>query len=377
MGKSLWSKNYILVVVSATVFYFISFMLNSVSARHGISMNGSGLITGVVVSGFTMASFFTRPLWGHICIKKGRKKVLMAGALICVLASLMFIFTSGITIFIVARCIFGAGYSAVTTSGGTMVCDIAGEKYLSKAVSYYGISSVVSQAMAPAAGLWLYEKSFTTLSVVIATGAALVWGTGLFIKYHEDRFIKPGEKFKLYEKQSLPAAYTIIPFAMVTASVYAFIPVMAEERQLSYVGLFFALSAAGLLVGRIFNTKICAIAGEKEVFYTGAVLLTAGLAMIAFAYNSVVFLFSAVCYGCGAGFVHPVANIRAVKNSPDRQRSIATGTFMMSQDLGMTVGAVLWGIISRTASFTVVYVVASVIILVMMYVFHKFLSPIL
>ncbi len=377
MEKSLFSKNYILVVVSATLFYIASFMLNSVSGRYTMRLGADKFMAGVVTCTFTLTSFFIRPLWGWICDRKSRKFIFLTGSLLCVLSSVMLIFTAQIRLLIAARAVFGAGYSALTTAGGTIVCDVVDEKQLGKAISYYGITNVLSQAVAPAAALWLYGIGFPVLAMVVAAGTAVVLRCGIFIRYNQSDFVNPEQKFRVYEKTALPAAYTIIFFAMATASVYSFIPIMAQEREISGVGWFFAVSAAGLMISRIFNTKFSEKAGEKRVFYIGAVLFGTGFAAVAFSYNIFVLVAAGLVYGLGAGFVHPVVNTRAVKRCSSADRGLATGTFMMSQDLGMTIGAVAWGIISEKAGFTAVYIIVAVLAVCMMYVFHKFLGTLL
>jgi len=377
MNKSLVSKNYILVVASATFFYIVSFMLNSVSGRYTLRLGADKFMAGVVTCTFTLTSFFTRPLWGWMCDKKSRKLIFISGALLCLFSSVILIFTVQIWLLIAARAIFGAGYSALTTAGGTIVCDVVDEKHLGKAISYYGVTNVLSQAVAPAAALWLYGIGFSVLAVAVATGTAAVVLCGTFIRYNQKDFINPQQKFRICEKTALPAAYTIIFFAVATASVYSFIPIMAQEREISGVGWFFTVSAAGLMISRIFNTKFCEKAGESRVFYTGAFLFGAGFTAVAFSYNIFVLAAAGRAYGLGAGFIHPVVNTRAVKRCPRADKGLATGTFMMSQDLGMTIGAVAWGIISEKAGFTAVYSIVALLAVCMMYVFHKFLRSLL
>ena len=374
MDKSLFSKNYIVVTASATLFYIASFMLNSVSGKYTLQLGADKFMAGVITCAFTLASFFTRPVWGWICDKKSRKIIFMTGAVLCFAASVLLVFTRQLWLLFTARIIFGAGYSAVTTAGGTIVCDVVPEKSLNKAIAFYGVTNVLSQAVAPAAALWLYRYGFGFMSVALAAITAIVVISGLFIRYKEDECVNPQLKFRIYEKSALPAAYTIVFFAVATASVYSFVPIMTQERNIPHSGWFFALSAAGLMVSRVFNARFCEKAGEKKVFYTGAVLFSMGFSILAFSHSLLILLISAAVYGTGAGFVHPVVNTQAVKKCSPQDRGLATGTFMMSQDLGMTAGAVAWGIISENLGFTAVYITAAALGLCMMYVFHKFIG---
>jgi MFS family permease len=164
---------------------------------------------------------------------------------------------------------------------------------------------------------------------------------------------------------------------MATASVNSFIPIMAKQRQLSADRMFFVLSALFLLISRLLNKKRVSVVGNIKVFYAGNLIYFIAFAVLAFAQNNIWLLLAASLYGLGAGFIHPTVNTAAVKNCPQPDRGLATGTFMMSQDLGMAVGAFLWGMISDKAGFTAVYIVVCVLVAVMGYVFKKVLSAIL
>lgn len=374
MNKSLFSKNYILVVSAAALFYIASFMLNSVSGRYSLEIGADKTVSGIVTSAFTLSSFFTRCMWGYITDKKGRKAVFITGGILCLISGVLLIFTKNVWLLFAARAVFGGGYSAFTTAGGTIVCDISGEEQIGKAISFYGITNVLSQAAAPAVALWLFDFGFIWVAAAVCGLVSLAVLGGIFIKYDESEYINQNLKFKIYEKTAMPAAFVIFFFAMATASVYSFVPIMARERQLSGEGFFFALSAAGLLFSRIFNTKFCEKFGKNKVYYIGNILFMAGFAMLGFSYSTAFLLVCAAVYGTGAGFVHPVVNTAAVQYCKPEKRGLATGTFMMSQDLGMTIGALLWGIISENIGFTAVYITVAASAAVMMAVFKKLLS---
>ena len=58
MNTNLLSKNYLLTVISATLFYIASFMMNTVCAKFVADSGNSQSLAGVVAAVFTLASFF-------------------------------------------------------------------------------------------------------------------------------------------------------------------------------------------------------------------------------------------------------------------------------------------------------------------------------
>lgn len=377
MDKKLLSKNYILTVISATLFYTGAFMLNSVCGRYSMDIGGSKTVAGFVVCAFTLASFFTRPVWGWYTDRYSRRWVCIGGGILCVISVVLLLFTDKITVLILSRIIFGCGYSSLTTAAATVVCDVVTDDKLQQAISVYGVTNVLSQAVAPAAALWLYDYKYIYLVIVVLILTALVPILFFFIRYDENNFISSDKKFEIYEKTALPSAYTIIFFALSASSVNSFIPVFAKENGIQGDSWFFIVSAIFLLTTRLFNTEITDRFGESKVFYTGDIIYISAFITLSFSGNLFLFLLAAALYGTGAGFIHPIVNTAAVKNCSRNRRGLATGTFMMSQDLGMTIGAISWGFISEKAGFTAVYLIVSILLLVMMYVFRRFLAGLL
>ena len=378
MNRDLFSKNYILTVVAATLFYTTAFMLNSVCARYSMDIGGSKTMSGFVVCCFTLSSFFTRPLWGWITDRYSRRLVCIGGGVLCTAATALLLMWGTLPVLMLSRIVFGCGYSALTTAAATVVCDIAPKDDLQQAISVYGITNVRSQAVAPALALWLYDYNFKYLIIVVLVVAVFVPAIFMFVRYNEKEYISSDKKFETYEKTALPAAYTIVFFALSVSAINSFIPVFAREKGIQGdVYMTQKRKNILLMTTRLINTKITAILGSNKVFYAGDIIYISSFVILSFTANLLFLLLAAALYGAGAGFIHPVVNTAAVKKCSRDRRGLATGTFMMSQDLGMTVGAVSWGFISEKLGFSAVYITVSILLLVMMYVFRRFLSGIL
>ena len=96
MNGKLLSKNYILTVISATLFYISSFMINTVCARYVTDSGKTQSMAGIVAAVFTLASFFIRPLWGWLTDKWGRKAVYLLGTAFSLIAYVLLRINNGI-----------------------------------------------------------------------------------------------------------------------------------------------------------------------------------------------------------------------------------------------------------------------------------------
>ncbi len=374
MAKGLFNKKYILILLCGTAFYVSSFMINSVCGKYCISLDRSKTASGIVTRVFTLTSFFLRPIWGYFTDGKGRKKIFFTGLALCLLASGLLFAAESVMMLIVARGVFGRGYSAFTTRSATIVCDICPDDILQQGIAIYGITGVISQAVAPVIALGLYDISFKAVAAFVFGLLILSVLSGIFIKYNDKLYLKENIEFSAVEKKALPASFVIFFFARATASVYSFVPIMAEERKIEFIPIFYMLSAFVLLIIRIFNGKISGMLKNRTAFYIGATALFTGFIFMAFSKDILFLLISGVFYGIGCGLVHPVVNTAAVKNSKKENRGLATGTFMMGQDGGMTVGAALWGAVAEKADFTAVYISVAVCVLLMFTVFKAVLA---
>lgn len=369
------SKNYVFILLSATSFYIAVYMANTICGRYAISLGTSNTVAGFVTAAFTLASFIARPVWGWIVDKYSRRYVCLAGGVLSFVASVMLIFSKTIVALLISRIISGCGYSAFTTASGTVVCDVSPGEKLGQAISIYGITGVISGAVAPVAALWLFDRGWVWLIISVLSAIATI--IIIMVNYNEKNFINSDCKFELYEHTALPAAYTIIFFAMSAAAINSFIPIMAKERQLTADGAFFVVSAVFMFFARLVINRINEKVSLKKTFYIADMIYIIAFILLSLTSGNLLLVVSSAFYGIGSGVIHPVVNTAAVQNCRSEKRGLATATFMMSQDLGMTIGAAVWGFISEQFGFNAVYVIVVILLLVMMYVFRILLAELL
>lgn len=370
MNNKFFNKNYILIVISAIFFYTVNFMLTTVSSPYIVSLENDKVIVGEIAFSFTFASFITRSLWGYYADKKSRRFTYMFGMSLCVISVAILIFRPNIKFTAISRIIFGVGYSAVTTAGATVVCDVSSDENIGRAIAFYGIANVVSQFIAPAFVMWLFNYGIKTVGIISTFGILISFITFSFIKYNENNFVNRSTKFKFYEKEAIPASSVILFFAMTVASIYSFVPILTEEKNIGKTGIFFSFSAIALLFARLTINKLREKVKATIIFYISSILFAIGFILIAISDNIFILCFAAIFYGISSGYIHPIINTAAVNNVVDEKRGVATSTFMMLQDLGMALGSVAWGIVSKNLSVEYVYYF-DVIIVTIMVIFFK------
>ncbi len=131
-----------------------------------------------------------------------------------------------------------------------------------------------------------------------------------------------------------------------------------------------------LLLTRLANKKLVAAVGNIKLFYTGIAIYMAAFVILAMVCTNMLLIIGAALYGIGSGLIHPIVNTASVKDCREASRGLATGTFMMGQDLGMALGAYAWGAVNNFAGFGAVYICVAVLLVIMAVVFRHYLTPV-
>jgi len=391
-NEKLWTKNYIAMVILS---FFLSVSLNmtgTVTPLFVQHLGGDLSIVGVVVAFFTVAALIFRPYFGVLLDKKGRKLTIIVGGLIFSAATLAHGIAFSILALFVLRFLQGMGFSAHSTASGTVISDIIPTARLTEGMGFFGISHTLGMALGPFLGLELVELAGFNLVFIFAAvlGAiSIVITSSLKLKSDLDRVKFHKSKAQamekrtgspldsLFEKTAIAPSVVLLFVAFSLATV-TFLPVLAVSRGIGDVGIFFTIFALVQLITRPLTGKVADKYGFSYVMLPGLVFIAVSMILLAFAADITEFVIAGVFYGIGFGSAQPTLNAIMIRLCPPARRGVGTATFFSSMDIGIGVGAVVWGIISQAAGFTFVFLGAAVCIIssVLIYIFwlEKLLS---
>ena len=264
---SIWTGSFILIGL-ANLFLFMNIQLLLPSLPVFIlSIGCEQRAIGLVMGAFTIAAMAMRPVAGLLLDRYERKTVLLAGIAVTLVVSTLYQFTLSLLLIVLIRLAHGAAYSISTTATGTIVSGLLPPGRLGEGMGYLGITSSISMAVSPLIGLWLVEQAgFTYLFGASAVLALLALGTGMLTgagRTVSERppagKVRPG-RFTLFEQQALPSALVMCFLATVFGAFIFYISLLAAERGLTNIGLFFTSLALGMMLlrpfaGRWMDTK--------------------------------------------------------------------------------------------------------------------------
>src|SRR5690606_29728858 len=130
-------------------------------------------------------------------------------------------------------------------------------------------------------------------------------------------------------------------------------------------------SDLALMISRTFAGKIYDQKGHLYVFIPGTLMIFISMMLLSWLPNSMTLFAAAILYGLGFGTVQPALQAWSVKDSPMNRRGMANATFFSFFDLGVGIGAILFGQIAHSFGYHTIYGISalSVCISMLIYIF--------
>ncbi|WP_338449862.1 MFS transporter [Niallia oryzisoli] len=369
----LWTKDFIIVsganFLLTLVFYLLIVIIGiyAVNEYHA-STSEAGLVTGI----FIVGALIGRLLVGRIIDVIGRKRMLIIGLILYILATTLYFIQIGITFLLITRLLHGITLGVASTATGTIVAQIIPAERKGEGIGYFSMSATLATAIGPFIGLYMSQHT----SVQVIFSLCLVLGiisliTSFFVKVPAlETIAKTSESkgFKLsnfIEPKAIPIALITLVVAFCYSSVLSFINFYAVEMDLvSAASFFFLVYSVAVLLSRPFTGRLMDIKGANFIMYPAFILFTAGLLLLGSAHNSLTLLLSGILIGLGFGNMQSCTQAIAVKLTPSHRMGLATSTFFIFLDAGLGFGPYVLGFFIPYTSYSTLYQVLGIIVLV-------------
>ncbi len=153
MPDKLFTRDFLLLCLSTFLFSGSMFLLFAVLPLFVVEeLGGTESQVGLIMGTFAAAALLSRPGSGWLVEALSRKAGLSLGALIYVLAPLLYIQAQSVSVMLGLRFFHGIGIAAYTTASSVLVADLSPPARRGEAMGYYGMALNLSMAIGPALG---------------------------------------------------------------------------------------------------------------------------------------------------------------------------------------------------------------------------------
>jgi len=324
-------------------------------------LGGSTYHIGLIIGVFSVASLLLRPFLGVWMDRAGRRSFLLAGAGIYVVASLGYIAIRSVPGLLAWRVFHALGLATFSTAAASLAGDLAPVGRRGTTMGVLGLAQAGALTIGPGLGQALQSSlGYTGLFVATACTAFAALVCALAVP----RSPSPAPRLPartrgvrgraLLDAAALPAAVQF-PASVAYGTIVSFLAVVAQDRGLDVVGMFFALLALSslgvrLVAGRAYDTW-----GAVAVLAPAFPALALGMVMLAVAAGPGLFLLAAVLAGVGIGGTHTTLLARVVDRSALESRASSVAGFTACWELGVGGGTILMGRLAEAAGFSVMF----------------------
>ena len=315
---------------------------------------------GIVTGAFAITGLACRPLAGHLADRRGRKRVVVLGALSTALAGVLYFVPAGVPGLIVARLFLGAGEGAVYTAGSAWVVDMTPPERRGRIIGLYGLAIWGGLALGPPIGeLILQATSFEMVWAFAAlaplVGAAIALRIPETFAPHET----PAADRRLISREALRPGIALSLAIVGYAAMASFVVLHLDQEGVGHGAAVFTAFAVSVVAMRVLGGWLPDRYGSIPCVIGAAVIEAAGLLVIAGADSVAVAILGAVAMGAGFSLLFPSLALLVVNRVPVQRRGVAMGTFTAFFDLGMGVGSPIVGAAAALGGYEAAFVLAA------------------
>jgi MFS family permease len=358
---SIWTKNFVLLCLANLAMFLSLQLLLPTLPLYIPVIGGTQRDVGYVMAAYTLAATCMRTVTGWLLDRYGRKTITISGLTMMLAVTVLYRLAHDVSSVTVVRALHGLTFGLVGTAIGTAAADSLPTTRMAEGVGYFGLTTTLSMALAPMIGLWLVGTfSYPVLFTVVSLMTMLTLFCTVPVRSANVQISAPGTSGAgtvtgLLEKTALLPSVVVFFLSVVYGAVVYFVALYGADLGIGNIGLFFAAFSFSMVITRPMSGRWADHSGTGMVILIGLLTLFGGITAIGLSRTLGGFLLAGTLVGLGFGFCLPTLQALAVRHVPANRRGAATGTYYAAFDMGVGLGAILWGFVAEAAGYQVMY----------------------
>ncbi|WP_158068860.1 MFS transporter [Cellulosimicrobium sp. CUA-896] len=308
---------------------------------------GSAAAAGLAFGAFAVTALLLRPLAGRVGDTRGRRPLLVGGALAGVPIVLLLAHTSEIVPIVLLRLAAGGAEAAFFVASFAVLVDLAPESRRGEALSYNSLGLYLGLALGPPLGEALVAAGGLRTAWY---GAAVCCALAAVLSAGLPETLVPGERGAdpgpLVHRAAVPPSVGFLASVVVIGGFLAFAPLHAADVGVSPTSLVVAVYGAVVVVCRL---ALARVVDRHRPLLLGAgalVVVAVGVALCAAWRSPAGLVVGTAVLAVGVALSTPAFFAAIFAGVPAAERGAAAGTASACIDLGLA-GPLVLGLVAE------------------------------
>lgn len=365
------------VACLSNFFFFASLNAFTLLPLYIKLLGGTESQIGWIMGSYSLTAILGQPLAGALIDRFGRKRFILLGSALGMLASIGFAFSTHMDArFVLFRILQGIGYSTFYIANLTLVAEIVPSSRRGEAVGLFGISGLMTIALSPALGeLVIHHAGFSAFFFVAAGAAASCFLTGLAFRNLPStprEAVSSGPFFLMPSVRILPPMLLTLVFGLVSGAVFVFLPTYATQAGLSRIGGFYIAYSVAAIGIRLTCGRLSDQWGRRRVILPALWLMGCGTLGLVWFVSPIGLLLVGTLTGMAHGLLFPALSAYTIDLADSEERGRFLGAFSTAMLLGHALSSFIFGMIAEQFGYRPIYLLASGIAMTTFFVLFRF-----
>ncbi|HEX7418648.1 MAG TPA: MFS transporter [Thermoanaerobaculia bacterium] len=344
----------------AFITFFAAFQLLPAVPFRIMAIGGTKAQAGWFLSVYAFASAFSAPLMGNLADHVGRKRMLMTASLLFIAFSLLYGVIRVVPLLLVIAIVHGSLWSGLIASASAIMSDFIPETRRNEGLAYWGLASTAAIALAPAAGLTIYEHfGWVALCSELAVLSLLTFAWASQLPVTHETMATAHSLREAWDITTIRPALSLSVICFGYGGVTSYVAILSRERGIRPESLFFTIFALSIVVVRVFTSRLGDRLGPKTMLYPSYASIPISFAILSIATKPWQLVLSASLFGIGMGGAYPAFANFLLMNTDPKRRARTFGSIVMAFDTGIAVGSLSIGAIGQRYSLGTAFAVAA------------------
>ena len=325
----------------------------------GADKSGAGLAFGA----FAVSALILRPVAGRLADTRGRRPLLVGGALISAVGMLGTAYADNLVLVVLLRLLLGVAEAAFFVASIAALADLAPPSRMGEATSYNSLGLYLGLAFGPPLGEMLIRTASFTAAWYGAAVLSLIAAVAAAGIKNLRSGVATGGRIRLIYWKAVPPALGFFASVVAMGALFAF-----GALQANAVGLMPAstpLFVYGLVVvaGRLSLARFLDRLPALMLGAAALVIIAGGLMIMAFWSTPLGMALGAAVFALGVTLSTPAFFSAIFATAQPSERGAASGTASVFLDLAMGGGPMLLGLAAQAGGIPFAFGLAAAVAL--------------